>query len=369
MVSANKMQRVARNMVRVNFGVRPKDVVVISAGPKSLKFAEALAYECSMVGAQPHISYGSDELSLKIYKRINPKFLKFWPKLAAHDLKVVDVEMVLDDSNPFVARQLPQKKIEIRRKAIKKFRDMKDRKLANKELRSALVGFPTEEDAKAMRVPYARLDRIFWDTLDVDFRRLYKFNERMRKLLKGTRTIRIVGDRTDLTFSVKGREFINDCGIVAKEKIGYMNLPAGEIFIAPVETSANGEIYFDLPCMYHYGKQVEGVWFRFKNGKVVQYKIEKGQKDFEDIIKNASGAKTTIAELGIGTNPNARPTGGMIIVDEKLLGTVHIAIGQNKLYGGRNEATIHWDFFKSMGRGSRVYADGRVVMKDGKWLL
>jgi len=369
MVSANKMQRVARNMVRVNFGVRPKDVVVISAGPKSLKFAEALAYECSMVGAQPHITYGSDELSLKIYKRINPKFLKFWPKLAAHDLKAVDVEMVLDDSNPFVARQLPQKKIEIRRKAIKKFRDMKDRKLAKKELRSALIGFPTEEDARAMRVPYARLDRIFWDTLDVDFRRLYKFNERMRKLLKGTATIRIVGERTDLTFSVKGREFINDCGIVAKEKIGYMNLPAGEIFVAPVEDSANGEIYFDLPCMYHYGKQVEGVWFRFKSGKVVQYRIRKGQKDFEDMIKNASGAKTTIAELGIGTNPNARPTGGMIIVDEKLLGTIHMAIGQNKLYGGRNEATIHWDFFKSMGRGSRVYADGRVVMKDGKWLL
>jgi len=363
------MRRVARNMVRVNFGVRPRDVVVIAAGPNSLKFAEALAYECSMAGGQPHIGYGSDELSLKTYKRIDPKFLKSWPKLAAHDLKVVDVEMVLDDSNPFVARRLPQKKIEIRRKAVKKFRDMKERKLAKKELRSALIGFPTREDARAMRVPYAKLDRIFWDTMDVDFRRLHAFNERLRRLLRGARTIRIVGDRTDLAFSVRGREFINDCGIVAKEKIGYMNLPAGEIFTAPVEKSANGEIYFDLPCMYHYGKQVEGVWFKFKNGKVVQYKIEKGLKDFEDIIKNASGAKTTIAELGLGTNPNARPTGGMIIVDEKLLGTIHIAIGQNKLYGGRNESTIHWDFFKTMGRGSRVYADGRAVMKDGKWLL
>ncbi|MFH1623365.1 MAG: aminopeptidase [Candidatus Aenigmatarchaeota archaeon] len=369
MVSEKKMQRVARNMVRVNFGVKPKDVVSIAAGPKSLKFAEALAYECSMVGAQPHISYGSDELSLKIYKRIDPKFLKLWPKMAAHNLKVVDVEMVLDDSNPFVARRLPQKKIEIRRKAVKKFRDMRDRKLARKELRSALVGFPTRETAKAMRVPFAKLDRIFWDTMDTDFSGLYAFNERMRKLLRGAHTIRIVGDRTDLTFSVKGRDFINDCGMVAKEKIGYMNLPAGEIFTAPVETSANGDIYFDLPCMYHYGKQVEGVWFRFRKGKVVRYEIRKGKKDFEDIIKNASGAKTTIAELGIGTNPNARPTGGMIIVDEKLLGTVHIAIGQNKLYGGRNEATIHWDFFKTMGHGSRVYADGRVVMKDGKWLL
>lgn len=369
MVSDKKMQRVARTMVRLNFGVRPKDVVVISAGPNSLKFAEALAYECSLVGAQPQISYGSDELSLKMYKRMPERFLKSWPKHAASDLKVVDVEMVLDDSNPFVARQLPQDKIEVRRKAIRKFRDMKDMKMFKKQLRSALIGFPTKEDARAMRVPFAKLDRIFWDTLDVDFHRLYAFNERMRRMLQGTRTMRLVGDRTDLTLSVKGREFINDCGIVAKEKIGYMNLPAGEIFIAPVETAANGTVYFDLPCMYHYGKQVEGVWFRFRNGKVVDYKIEKGLKDFKDIIKHASGAKTTIAELGLGTNPHARPTGGMIIVDEKLLGTFHIAIGQNKLYGGRNDATIHWDFFKTMGKGSRIYADGRVVMKDGKWLL
>jgi len=108
---------------------------------------------------------------------------------------------------------------------------------------------------------------------------------------------------------------------------------------------------------------------KIQDGKVVEYKVRKGQKNFEDIIKHASGKKTTIAELGIGTNPKAKPTGGMIIVDEKILGTIHLAIGQNKLYGGVNEATIHWDFFKTMGRGSRVFADGKILMKNGKWLL
>jgi aminopeptidase len=119
--------------------------------------------------------------------------------------------------------------------------------------------------------------------------------------------------------------------------------------------------------MYHYGKHVHGVWFRFKNGRVVEYKIHKGKKNFEDIIKHASGKKTTIAELGLGTNPNAKPTKGMIIVDEKIRGTIHIAIGQNRLYGGVNESTIHWDFFKTMGRGSQFEADGKVLMKNGKW--
>lgn len=369
MVSKKKMKRVAKNIVHTNFGIRPKDVVVIAAGPNSLKFAELLAYECAMIGAQPTIAYGSDKLGLKIYKKIDTKFLRHKPKLGYAHLKVVDAEMHIDDSNPFLARQLPQWKIEIRRKTRKPLRRLKEKKFAKKTLKSALIGFPTKEDARAMRTPFKRLEKIFWDTMDINFSKLYRFNERLLKKLKGVDKIRIVGKRTDLEFSMKGRDFMNDCGIVAKEKIGYMNLPAGEIFGAPVETSANGHIFFDLPCMYHYGKQVEGVWFRFKRGKVVEYKIRKGKKNFEDVIKHASGKKTTIAELGIGTNWNAKPTGGMIIVDEKILGTIHVAIGQNKLYGGTNESTIHWDFFKTMGRGSRVYADGKVVMKNGKWLL
>lgn len=369
MVSKNVMQKAAKNMVRLNFNIKPKDVVLITAGPKSLGFAEMLAYECSMVGAQPTISYGSDELSLRIYKDINPAFLKQKPRMGYSNLKVVNAEMHIDDSNPFVARQIPQKKIEIRRKAVKPLKNLKEKKLLKKTLKSALIGFPTEEDAKAMGTSFKKLEDIFWKTLGADFKSIYRFNERLMKEFKGVDKIRIVGDKTDLEFSVKGREFLNDSGIVDKEKIGYMNLPAGEIFVAPVENSANGRIFFDLPCMYHYGKQVKGVLFEFKNGNVAKYKINQGQKNFEDIMKHASGKKATIAELGIGTNPRAKPTGGMIIVDEKILGTIHMAIGDNRLYGGKNTATIHWDFFKTMGKGSRVYADGKVVMKNGKWLL
>jgi aminopeptidase len=369
MVSKSVLQKVAKNITNTNFSIKPKDAVVISCGPKSLDFAEALAYECAIIGAQPMITYGSDKLYLRMYNKINPKFLKFKPKLGWAHLKVVDAEMSIDESNPFLATRLPQKKIEIRRKAVKPLRNAKEKKLMAKRLKSALIGFPTEEDARAMGLSFKKLESIFWRTMDVDFSKLFKFNERLVKKLKNTEKIRITGKRTDLEFSVKGREFLNGSGVVEEEKMGYMNLPDGEIYIAPVENSANGEIYFDLPCMWHYGKQVEGVWFKFKNGKVIKYRIEKGLKDFEDVIKNASGKKTTIAELGIGTNPNAKITGGMTIVDEKVKGTIHMAIGDNKLFGGKSESTIHWDFFKTMGKGSRLYADGKIIMKDGRFVL
>jgi aminopeptidase len=369
MVSESKMLKVAKTIVRTNFNIKPKNVVLIDAGPNSLKFAERLAYETAMGGAQPLIVYGSDQLDLDVYRDINPKFLKNKPRLGYAHLKVVDAEVSLDDSNPFIAKHMPQWKIEIRRKTVKPLRKIKEDLLAKKKLKSALIGFPTKDDARAMGIPFKKLDHIFWDTLDVDFYKIAKFNDRMLRLMKGARKVRIVGEKTDLTIGVRGRHFISDCGIVDKEEMGFMNLPAGEIFIAPEETKADGEIYFDLPCMYHYGKQVRGVWFRMKKGKVVEYRIEKGKEDFDDIMRHASGKKTTIAELGIGTNPHAKPTNGMIIVDEKIYGTVHMAIGQNILYGGKNESTIHWDFFKTMGKGSRVYVDGKVAMKDGKRLV
>jgi aminopeptidase len=161
---------------------------------------------------------------------------------------------------------------------------------------------------------------------------------------------------------------INSCGIVKKETMSYLNLPEGEVFTAPVETSTKGEIYFDLPCMWHYGKQVEGVWFKFKKGRLVDFEIEKGEKNFLDVYENASGNKDRIGELGIGTNPRAKITGGMTIVDEKVRGTIHMAIGDNKLFGGKNESTIHWDFYKDMKNG-KMFADKKLIIDNGRLIV
>jgi len=359
------LEKIAKKIIRVNLGVKEKDVMLISCGPKSLKFAEALAFEAAKIGAQPTIHYGSDELAFKIYKVIKPKFLRNWPKLADALSKLVDVKIVIDETNPFIARQLPQKKIEIRRKTVKPIKEREERRQMRKEMKAALIGFPTEETAKAMKIPFKKLNKIFWDAMSINYQKLYDYNKKIIRKLKGADKINVIGKETDLTFSVKGREFINSCGIIAKEKIAYINLPEGEIFCAPVENSVNGEIYFDLPCMWHYGKQVEGVWFKFKNGKLVDYQIEKGEKNFEDVFKHASGDKDKIGEFAIGTNPKAKPTGGMIIVDEKVRGTIHLALGHNKHFGGKNDSTLHWDFFKDMRKGE-IYVDGKLLMKNGK---
>ncbi len=361
------ISKVAERIVRQNLSVREGETVIISAGPRSLEFAEELAFHTSMVGAHPTIHYSSEKLMLRVLKNAKLKYLKTVPKLTDYLSRNADVEIIIDDSDPFIENKFPQRRLEIRRKALKPVRDRIDRRIIRKTIKMALVGFPTEAQARALGRDFRTLSKIFWRTMNVDYEKLHEFNESLaRKFSAGTK-VRIVGEGTDLEFSIRGRKPILDSGLWEKERLGFLNLPAGEVFFAPVETSAEGTIHFNLPCLWHYGKKVEGVTFTFRKGRVVDYRIEKGKKAFEDVIKNASGDKLRIGEFGIGTNPAARFTGGMVIVDEKIKGTIHIAIGSNKGYGGKNDSTIHWDFFRDMKDGE-VYLDGELVMKRGKLL-
>jgi len=362
---SEKLRKIAKNIIELNMNVKEKESVVISAGPNSLEFAEELAFHASKIGAHPTITYGSDKNALRTYKSIETKYLKHYSELSELIARKVNVEIYLDDSDPFTEKLLPQKKIEIRRIATKPLRELKDKRIMKKNVKSVLVGFPTRETARSMKTPLNNLNRIFWNTMDVNYNKLHETNKLYYSKLFGKSKVHITGKKTDLEFSIKNREPIVDSGLWIKEKLGYLNLPAGEVFLAPVETSVNGEIYFDLPNL-HYGMQINGVWFKFKKGKLIDYSVDKGLKAFEDVYNNASGDKDRIGELGIGTNPNAKITGGMIIVDEKVLGTIHMAIGHNKHFGGKNDATIHWDFFKDMKKGSLFEVDGKVMLRNGK---
>lgn len=362
---ASVYSRLANQIVRTNMHLGKGDSVIISAGKNSIPFAEELALASWRAGAQPMITYSSDELLLRIYRETNPNFFKLRTRLSRAISKTKDAQIILDEVNPFVEKLLPQDRIEIRRKAMRPLRDLEETRMNRKNLKVALVGFPTREKARAMGISYKRLMDIYLKAISVDFSELYNYNKFYVNALSGRDSVHLTGPRTDLTFSVKGRTIHNGSGIMTREKFWFINLPEGEVYTAPIETSAEGEVYFDLPSMWHYGKQVEDVWFRFHKGRVVDYEMGKGEKDFEDVMENASGNKWNIAELGIGTNPAARITGGMTIIDEKVRGTIHIAIGDSRFLGGKGRSTIHWDFYKDMGRGA-MEVDGKLVMKNGK---
>lgn len=171
--------------------------------------------------------------------------------------------------------------------------------------------------------------------------------------------VRIVGEGTDLRLSLKGRR--------AKVDDGRNNMPGGEFFYAPVEDSAEGVITFDVPSLYE-GRAVEGIRLVFAAGRVVEGSAAVGEDALLAALDRDEGARR-LGELGVGCNPAIRRPMRNTLFDEKMDGTVHLALGQSyTAIGGQNRSAIHWDIVKDLRRGGRIELDGKVVQEDGRWL-
>lgn len=163
----------------------------------------------------------------------------------------------------------------------------------------------------------------------------------------------------EISFSVKGRKWINSDG--------KANMPSGEVFTSPVENSVNGEIYFNYPSIYQ-EQEVEGIRLKVKNGEVVEWSAKKGQ-DLLDRIFQLDGSRY-FGEVAIGCNQNIQRPTKNILFDEKIGGTIHMAIGQSYLQtGGQNHSSIHWDMITDMRNGGEILADGKVIYRDGSFIL
>jgi aminopeptidase len=189
-----------------------------------------------------------------------------------------------------------------------------------------------------------------------------KLGERQKTIvarLCGADTMRIVGGETDLRLSVKGRPFTS-CD-------GRINMPCGEVFAAPIEHSADGKIFFDVPSCWS-GREISGIRIVFRRGRVVEASAEKNGKFLSTLIATDAGA-SRIGELAIGTNFRIRRFTKNILFDEKVGGTVHLALGNAyPESGGKNKSAIHWDMIKDLRKDGAVYVDGRPLLKNGKFV-
>jgi aminopeptidase len=191
------------------------------------------------------------------------------------------------------------------------------------------------------------------------WKELHRMQDRLIRKLRGADRIRLEGPDTDLTFSVKGRTFINSDG--------KRNMPSGEIFTGPVEDSAEGHIRFDFPVCVH-GREVSGVRLVFRKGAVVEATAEKNQDFLLKMLDSDPGARR-LGELGIGTHPKIDRFVRNILFDEKIGGTVHLALGRSyPETGGRNQSSLHWDLIRDLRRGGRMSVNGRVFQENGRFV-
>lgn len=222
----------------------------------------------------------------------------------------------------------------------------------------------TETGARGATMPMITVD-IFVEGMSVDYNIVKTNCDELLRVLKDCREIRITSPLgTDLKFIVEGREFIADTGILT-QRGSFGNLPAGEVFVAPLEGTANGVVVFDS-AIAGIGTLKAPVKVLIKDGFATEFEGGDEAGRLKQLLSSVGMKEAfNVAEFGIGTNPGAKIVGN-ILMDEKVYRTVHIAFGDNSTIGGRVKAGIHLDGIITR---PTVYVDDKVIIKDGEWLI
>jgi aminopeptidase len=188
---------------------------------------------------------------------------------------------------------------------------------------------------------------------------LRELQARVIDRLSRARELRLQAEGTDLTLSVEGRTWVNSDG--------RRNMPSGEVFTGPVEASAEGRVRFTIPSAPG-GVDVEGIELRFAEGRVVEATAARGQEYLRQTLATDEGA-SRLGEIGIGTNAGIDRPIGAILFDEKIGGTVHLAVGRSyPETGGTNASAVHWDMICDLRDGGTLSADGEVIQRDGSFV-
>jgi aminopeptidase len=221
-----------------------------------------------------------------------------------------------------------------------------------------IVDYPTNALAQDAEMSLEEFEDFVFSATNVDWKKESRRQDKLKAILDKGKQVRIIGEDTDLTFSIKGRQGIKCCG--------HRNMPDGEVFIAPVETTTKGYVKYTYPAIKG-GREVTGIKLWFEKGKVVKATAEKNEAYLNKMLQTDKGAKY-LGEFGIGTNYNIKRFVKQILFDEKIGGTVHLALGRAyKEGGGKNQSAIHWDMIKDLKVGGEIWIDNRCIQKNGKF--
>ena len=226
--------------------------------------------------------------------------------------------------------------------------------------RWVLTNYPVEAFAQDAAMSLEEYEDFLFDAVLVDYEKMDSDMDKILGIFDEADTVRIVGNDTDLSFSIKGRKGIK-CS-------GQNNVPDGEVYYSPVTNSAEGHIYYEFPAI-RYGNQVDGVRLKFKDGKIIDARAAGNEKFLNQMLDTDEGARY-LGEFGIGLNYGIKKFIKNILFDEKIGGTIHLAAGNAyEGSGGDNVSVLHWDMIKELRTNGEIYADGRLVQKNGVYIL
>lgn len=232
--------------------------------------------------------------------------------------------------------------------------------LRTSETKWTICRVPNEAFAQQAGKSLDDMLEVFFDATLLDWTEEREQYERYAAHLTGTREARIVGPNTDLQFVTEGRTYVTEDG--------HINMPGGEVYTSPVEDSASGHIHFQTPAVFA-GRLFYNIRLSFRDGVVVDATSDTNEDFLHQLLEMDEGARK-IGEFGIGTNRMLSFLSNDILYDEKVYGTVHIALGRSyAACGGVNDSALHWDIIKDLRRYGRLEIDGDTLIEEGEIVL
>ncbi len=353
-----RTRKLAQLAVRYSVVVKPGQKVIISGGVEAIDFLKELYKEIIMQKAIPIVKVGLPDVSDFFYKYANKEQIEFFPDYWMNTIKEASAYIGISSNlNTKELTNSDSKKIIDRAKIVHPISDY----ICNTrdKIKRVTIAYPVQALAQDAEMSLTEYENFVYGACLVDWKEEGKRLEKISKVFEKGKEVHLIGEGVDLKFSIKGKNCIADKG--------EENMPGGEVFMAPVRESLNGLIKFDYPAIRN-GKEVTDIELKFENGKVVEAKASKNEDFLMEMLKVDENS-SYVGEFGIGCNPKINKFTKNLLFDEKINGTIHLALGMAyKDNGGGNDSVIHWDIVKDMKK-AKMILDGKVVQEKGKWKI
>jgi aminopeptidase len=363
-----RVETVAKILVDYSVKVRPKQLVRISGGSEAAPLILAVYQKVLERGAHPFLQVALEEAEELLFAYAGDAQLDYVPPFMKDIVEQIDAGIgIWTDVNTKQLTNADPAKQARRSVAMRPLSDRLLERAAKKELRWSGTLYPTQAFAQDAEMSLREFEDFVYNACLVHepdpikaWKKISKKQQHIVVWLNKARQIHVVGPDTDLKLEVTGRKWIN-CD-------GHENFPDGEIFTGPIEKSVNGHIRYTYPACA-YGREVEDVRLQFKDGKVVKATAAKNEEFLLKMLETDKGARY-VGEFAFGTNSGIQRFTKNILFDEKIGGTIHLALGKGyPESGSKNKSAIHWDMVCDLRKGGEVRVDGTLFLKDGKILI
>lgn len=363
-----RIKKLAHLLVNYCVEVQPKQRVLLTGSINAQPLVRETYREIIRAGGFPQMNWSDDTLDEILLKEGNDAQIKHVPEPLNYIMQEYEAFIRIGGaSNTRALSGVNPDRQQLKQLANRELFKTMMMRAAQGSLRWTTTLYPTPAQAQDADMSLEDYEDFVYSACHADkedpvaeWRKLSIMQQKLVDWLADKKMLNVKGPHADLTLSIEERSFVNSDG--------KRNMPSGEIFTGPVESSVNGWVKFNYPAIYR-GREVEGIELTFESGKVVKATAKKNEGFLRNVLDSDAGARY-LGEFAIGTNDAIQNFTKSILYDEKIGGTIHMAVGAGyPETGSKNASAVHWDMICDMRDGGKIWADGELFYDSGKFLV